>query len=289
MSFSPETLARLTITCADKPGIVAAVTTFLYHHGVNITELDQHSSDPLGGRFFMRLEFQTPNLDVTRETLLRTFGEVVGTPFLMDWNIRFAADRPRMAVLVSRHDHALMELLWRYARGDLAVEIPVVISNHVDLQVAVESFGVPFMHVPIDAASHAEAEARMLERLRGRADFIVLARYMRILSPGFVAEWPHRIINIHHSFLPAFVGADPYQQADDRGVKLIGATAHYVTSELDQGPIIEQDVARVGHQHSVPELRRLGRDIERQVLARAVRWHVEDRVIVDGHKTVVFA
>jgi len=289
MTTAPESTARLSVTCPDKPGIVSAVTTFLYHHGVNITELDQHSSDAFGGKFFLRLEFQTPTLDVTGEALQRAFGELVARRYEMDWRISFAAIKPRMAVLVSKHDHALMELLWRWQRGELRVDIPVVISNHPDLREAVERFGVRFEHVPIDAATHAEAEARMMALLQGQADFIVLARYMRILSPGFVAAWPHEIINIHHSFLPAFVGADPYQQADDRGVKLIGATAHYVTADLDQGPIIEQDVGRVSHRHSVPDLRRLGRDLERQVLARAVRWHVEDRVIVHGNKTVVFS
>jgi formyltetrahydrofolate deformylase len=289
MTVAPETTARLSVTCPDKPGIVSAVTTFLYHHGANITELDQHSSDAFGGKFFLRLEFQTPALDMSGDALSRAFAERVASPYAMDWRIHFAATKPRMAVLVSKHDHALMELLWRWQRGELRVDIPMVISNHADLREAVERFGVRFEHVPIDAATHADAEQKMRSLLEGQADFIVLARYMRILSPEFVAAWPQRIINIHHSFLPAFAGADPYQQADDRGVKLIGATAHYVTAELDQGPIIEQDVGRVSHRHSVPDLRRLGRDLERQVLARAVRWHVEDRVIVHGNKTVVFA
>ncbi|WP_028008272.1 formyltetrahydrofolate deformylase [Solimonas flava] len=289
MTTESDTTARLLITCPDQPGIVAAVTTFLYHHGVNITELDQHSTDPEGGRFFLRLEFQTPHLDVSRTALERTFRDAVASRFTMDWRISYAADKPRMAILVSKHDHALMELLWRWQRGELRVDIPVVISNHDDLRAEVERFGVRFEHVPIDAATHAEAEARMQALLDGQTDFIVLARYMRILSADFVARYPHRIINIHHSFLPAFVGADPYQQAYTRGVKLIGATAHYVTSDLDQGPIIDQDTGRVSHRHEVPDLRRLGRDLERQVLARAVRWHVEDRVIVDGNKTVVFA
>lgn len=289
MTISPETTARLRVTCPDKPGIVSAVTTFLYHHGVNITELDQHSSDAYDGKFFLRLEFQTPTLDVTGDALVRAFGEVVGKPYEMDWRISFAAVKPRMAILVSKHDHALMELLWRWQRGELRVDIPMVISNHPDLREAVERFGVRFEHVAIDASTHAEAESRMQGLLAGQADFIVLARYMRILSGEFVARWPQKIINIHHSFLPAFAGADPYQQADDRGVKLIGATAHYVTAELDQGPIIEQDVGRVSHRHSVPDLRRLGRDLERQVLSRAVRWHVEERVIVHGNKTVVFS
>jgi formyltetrahydrofolate deformylase len=289
MTTEPETTARLLITCPDQPGIVAAVTTFLYHHGVNITELDQHSTDPEGGRFFLRLEFQTPHLDVPRSALERAFRESVASRFTMDWRISYAADKPRMAILVSKHDHASLELLWRWQRGELRVDIPVVISNHDDLRESVERFGVPFEHVAIDAATHAQAEAKMLKLLEGKTDFIVLARYMRILSADFVAQYPHKIINIHHSFLPAFVGADPYQQAYTRGVKLIGATAHYVTSDLDQGPIIDQDTGRVSHRHEVADLRRLGRDLERQVLARAVRWHVEDRVIVDGNKTIVFA
>ncbi len=289
MTTEAETTARLLIACPDRPGIVSAVTTFLFQHGVNVTELDQHSTDPEGGRFFMRLEFQTPHLDVSRSAFKQAFADAVGQRFNMDWHVSYAADRLRMAILVSKHDHALMELLWRWQRGELRVDIPVVISNHADLRVAVERFGVRFEHVAIDASTHADSEARMLEILRDRTDFIVLARYMRILSADFVARYPTRIINIHHSFLPAFVGADPYQQAYDRGVKLIGATAHYVTSDLDQGPIIGQDTAMVSHRHEVPDLRDLGRDLERQVLARAVRWHVEDRIIVNGNKTIVFS
>ena len=289
MTTAPDTTARLLITCPDRPGIVSAVTTFLFHHGVNITELDQHSTDPEGGRFFLRLEFQTPHLDVPRAVLERAFRDAVATRFEMDWRISYAADKPKMALLVSKHDHALMEMLWRWERGELRVDIPMVISNHPDLRDAVERFGVRFEHVAIDAGTHAASEAQMLQLLDGQCDLIVLARYMRILSADFVAQYPQRIINIHHSFLPAFVGADPYQQAYTRGVKLIGATAHYVTSDLDQGPIIDQDTARVSHRFEVPELRRLGRDLERQVLARAVRWHVEDRVIVNGNKTIVFA
>jgi formyltetrahydrofolate deformylase len=284
-----ESFARLLIRCADQPGLVAAVTTFLYQHGANITELDQHSTDPIGGKFFMRLEFQTPKLDLSREQLEQAFDQAAGRRFNMDWHLSYAAERPRMAVLVSAHDHAALELLWRWQRGELKVEIPCVISNHAVLRGAVENFGVPFHHVPQDNAGQREqAEARILELLDGRADFLVLARYMRILSAGFVARYPNRIINIHHSFLPAFVGADPYRQAYERGVKIIGATAHYVTADLDQGPIIEQNTARVSHSDEIDDLRRLGRDLERQVLARAVRWHVEDRIIVDGNKTIVF-
>ena len=287
--MATESFARLLIRCADQPGLVAAVTTFLYQHGANITELDQHSTDPSGGKFFMRLEFQTPKVELSRQQLEQAFAEAAGRRFNMDWHLSYAAERPRMAVLVSAHDHAALELLWRWQRGELKVEIPCVISNHQVLRSAVEAFGVPFHHVPQDTAEQREqAEARMLEILGEDADFLVLARYMRILSSAFVARYPNRIINIHHSFLPAFVGADPYRQAYERGVKIIGATAHYVTADLDQGPIIGQDTARVSHSDELEDLRRFGRDLERQVLARAVRWHVEDRIIVDGNKTIVF-
>lgn len=220
--------------------------------------------------------------------MTRAFGEVVGRRFDMDWRISFANRRPRMAIFVSKHDHALMELLWRWQRGELRAEIPMVISNHDALRSEVERFGVRFEHVAFSRDSQAEDEANILSLLRDRADFLVLARFMRILSGDFVSHYPHRIINIHHSFLPAFAGADPYQQAYDKGVKLIGATAHYVTAELDQGPIIDQGVAPVSHRDEVDDLKRLGRDLERQVLARAVRCHLEDRILIHGTKTVVF-
>ena len=287
--MAAESYARLLIRCADQPGIVAAVTSFLFQQGANITELDQHSTDPSGGLFFMRLEFQTPRSGLSRQALEQAFDEAAARRYSMNWHISYAADRPRMAVLVSAHDHAALELLWRWQRGELLVDIPCVISNHDKLRGAVEGFGIPFHHVPQDTAEQrAQAESRMLELLHGRADFLVLARYMRILGADFVARYPSRIINIHHSFLPAFVGADPYRQAYERGVKIIGATAHYVTADLDQGPIISQDTAHVSHSDEIEDLRRLGRDLERQVLARAVRWHVEDRIIVDGNKTIVF-
>ncbi len=284
-----ETIARLLISCADRPGIVATVTGFLYNHGANITVLDQYSTDPEGGRFFMRLEFQTPHLDLTRVALERAFGEIVAPRFEMDWRISHAAELKRSVLLASRHDHGLLELLWRWSRGELATDIRMVISNHLDVQAKVESFGVPFHHVPVTKDTKEASEARILELVEGQADLIVLARYMQILSPDFVGRFPDSVINIHHSFLPAFVGANPYRRAHERGVKLIGATAHYVTPELDAGPIIEQGVIRVTHRHTVKELQALGRDIERQVLARAVKWHLEDRVIVHGNKTVVFA
>jgi formyltetrahydrofolate deformylase len=282
-----ETTSRLLITCPDRPGIVAAVTSFLYSHNVNITALDQYSTDPEGGVFFMRLEFQTPNLDVSRPALEEAFAKVVAERFRMQWKISHGARSKKTAIMVSRTEHALLELLWLWRQGKLPTEISMVISNHPDLGPQVEQFGVPFHHVPVSKQNKAESEKKQLELLEG-ADLVVLARYMQILSGDFVGAFPHRIINIHHSFLPAFVGADPYRQAADKGVKLIGATAHYVVEELDAGPIIEQGVARVSHRHSVEDLKDLGRDLERQVLARAVRWHLEDRVISYENKTIVF-
>jgi formyltetrahydrofolate deformylase len=281
-------VARLCITCPDKPGIVAAVTNFLYSHGVNVTCLDQHSTDPEGGTFFMRLEFQTPHMDITRPALESSFQQVIASRFAMDWSLSFSSDPRRVAILVSTGDHCLMELLWRWARGELPCVVTAVIGNHPNLKEKAESFGLPFHYVPVTPETKSEAEARMLEILQGNADMLVLARYMQVLSQDFVSRFPQRIVNIHHSFLPAFVGADPYRQARERGVKIIGATAHYVTEELDGGPIIDQDVARVSHRHSLQDLKDLGRDLERQVLARAVKWVLEDRVIIHGNKTIVF-
>ena len=288
MTVNDAATARLLVTCPDKPGIISAVSTFLYNHGANITDFDQHSSDAHGGTFFLRLEFQTPELDCSREALRNNFASRVAEPYGMQWQISYASEKKRMAVLVSRHDHVLMDLLWRTSRGDLPATIPMVISNHDDLREEVERFGIEYHHIPVNADNKAEAEAETLAKLDGKVDVVVLARYMQILSSNFVSHYPHRVINIHHSFLPAFVGANPYQQAHDKGVKLIGATSHYVTEDLDQGPIIEQNVQRVSHRHSAAELRSLGQDVERQVMLRAVRWHLEDRVIVDGNKTVVF-
>jgi formyltetrahydrofolate deformylase len=283
-----DTTARLLINCPDAPGIVSAVSSFLFSHGANITDLDQHATAPSGGTYFMRLELQTAAMDSSREALEAAFEKEVASRFQMSWQLTYAIDRKRVAILVSKHDHAMMELLWRWSRGSLPCDIVAVISNHGDLREAVEGFGVPFHLVPVTAETKALAEATLEEKLVG-VDLIVLARYMQILSADFTARWPHRIINIHHSFLPAFVGANPYQQAYDKGVKLIGATAHYVTADLDQGPIIEQDVERVSHRDEVVSLREMGQDVERQVLARAVRWHLEDRVLVHGTKTIVFS
>lgn len=288
MSLSASDTARLLVTCADRPGIISAVSGFLHEHGANITDLDQHSSDPHGGTFFLRLEFHTSGLNCTVAKLEERFRDSVAVKYAMDWRISLAAQKKRMAILVSRHDHVLMELLWRAVRGDLAAEIPMVISNHDDLREEVERFAIPWYHVPVTAETRSEAEGRILELLEGKVDLVVLARYMQILSPDFVSHYPDRIINIHHSFLPAFAGANPYQRAWDRGVKLIGATSHYVTGELDQGPIIEQNVRRVSHRHSPSELKALGQDVERNTLVHAVRSHLEDRIIVEGNKTVVF-
>jgi len=283
-----DNTARLLINCPDAAGIVSAVSGFLYQHGANITDLDQHATAPIGGSYFMRLEFQTEQMTLSPEALSTAFQAQVAARYHMSWHISYAAQRKRMAILVSKHDHAMLELLWRWSRGALPCDISMVISNHNDLRRDVESFGVPFHHVPVTADTKHQAEAD-IERLLTGVDLIVLARYMQILSAEFTARWPNRIINIHHSFLPAFVGANPYQQAYDKGVKLIGATAHYVTADLDQGPIIEQDVERVSHRDEVPTLREMGQDVERQVLARAVRWHLEDRILIHGNKTIVFS
>jgi formyltetrahydrofolate deformylase len=280
--------AILLVQCPDRPGIVASISSFLFRHGANITEFDQHTSED-GGVFFTRLEFQTDRIDLPLDDLERAFALDVARPSGMTWRLSTSAHRKKVAVLVSKHDHAMLELLWTWKRGELRADVTTVISNHPDLREAVETLGVPFVHVPNGRELREQAEGRMLELLEGKADLLVLARYMQIVSGAFVSRFPERIINIHHSFLPAFVGADPYRQAYERGVKVVGATAHYVTADLDAGPIIEQDVARVSHRDDVEDLKHLGRDLERRVLVRAVRWHCEDRVIVHGNKTVVFA
>lgn len=287
MSNSVQT-ACLTIRCPDTPGIVASVTGFLFEHGANILHLDQHSTAVADGEFFMRVAFSTPHLDMSPSSLEKTFVDTVANRYQMNWHIQYANNKRRVAIFVSKHDHALLELLWRHTQGELDCDIVAVISNHDDLRAEVERFGLNFHHIPATAETRDDAEAKALAILSGQVELIVLARYMQILSAEFVAQFERQIINIHHSFLPAFAGADPYQQAHDKGVKLIGATAHYVTAELDQGPIIEQNIARVSHRDNRDDLRRIGRDLERQVLARAVTWHLQDRVIVDNNKTIVF-
>jgi formyltetrahydrofolate deformylase len=288
---APTYTARLLIGCADRPGIVAAVSTFLFERGANIVSSHQYSSDAIGGRFFLRTEIFLEGLqDGTggRERFEQEFAREVGEEFAMDWEIRWWDERRRVAILVSRHDHCLFDLLWRARRGELGGEIVTVISNHTDLEGEARGAGVPFHHVPVQKGAKDVAEEKMLQLLDGQADLLVLARYMQIVSGDFLERVGMPAINIHHSFLPAFPGADPYRRAHDRGVKLIGATAHYVTEELDDGPIIEQAVVPVDHQQTARDLERVGRDVERQVLARAVALHLADRVIVDGRRTVVF-
>jgi formyltetrahydrofolate deformylase len=279
--------ARLLIDCADQPGIVAAVSGFLFQQGANIVSSHQYSSDPIGGRFYLRTEFFLEGLGSDRESFQRSFDQAVGQRFAMDWKLRYWGEVRRVGILVSRYDHCLMDLLWRRRRGELDAEVVCVISNHPDLGQEVTSAKVPFHHVPVVDGEKGEAEERMVELLAGNVDLVVLARYMQILSGGFLDRVGVPVINIHHSFLPAFAGAEPYRRAREHGVKLIGATAHYVTAELDGGPIIEQDVARVDHRQTVGELERIGRDIERIVLARAISLHLEDRVIADGGRTIV--
>jgi formyltetrahydrofolate deformylase len=278
----------LLVTCPDRPGIVAAISRFLFEAGANIVHSDQHSTDPEGGRFFLRVEFDLPNL-ATRLAALEASLAPIAAAHEMEARFALAAVPKRLAIFVSKEEHCLLELLWQWRAGDLQAAIAGVLSNHPDLEPLVSPWGIPFHVFPVERANKAEVERRQLVLLDGQVDAIVLARYMQILSPDFVARWRDRLINIHHSFLPAFVGARPYHQAHARGVKLIGATAHYVTEELDAGPIIEQDVYRVDHRHDERDLRRIGRHVERTVLARAVAWHVEDRVLVHGNKTVVFA
>ena len=280
-------VGRLVVRCPDRPGIVAVLSGLLAEVGANIIDSQQHSSDPSGGTFTLRLEFYLADLAARRADLERRLGALAGEWHLV-WRLTAAEHRPTVAVFVSKADHGLQELIYRVRAGDLRADIVAVLSNHRDLEPVARAAGIPFHHVPVSPETKDAAEARALE-LIGDVDLVVLARYMQIVSADFCSRFPERLINIHHSFLPAFVGANPYQAAHDRGVKLIGATAHYVTPELDAGPIIEQEVARVDHRATVEDMRRVGRYVERQVLAQAVTWHVEDRVIVEGPRTIVFA
>ena len=281
-------VGRLLVSCTDRPGIVAALSQFLRDRGANILQSDQHTTDPEGGTFFMRTEFHLEGVEQQADDFERAFGAEVAGPFGMQWRMHYAARRKQVAILVSRYDHCLAELLWRWRRGELHADIPLVVSNHPDMAAEAARFDVRFEHISVPRDGKPAAETALLDLLGGSFDLIVLARYMQILSPTFLAAARTPIINIHHSFLPAFAGADPYSRAYQRGVKLIGATAHYVTEELDAGPIIEQDVARVTHRDNVETLVQTGADIERTVLLRAVRWHLEDRVLVDGSRTIVF-
>jgi formyltetrahydrofolate deformylase len=272
-----EDVVRLLVSCPDTRGIVAAISAFLFGRGANIVTADQHSTDIADGRFFLRMEFTLP---VDRGELEAAFATDVAAEFVMDWRFEYPADRKRVAIFASREDHCLLDLLWRWRRDELPMDVVAVVSNHDLLRRDVETFGVPYHHVAEEAAQ--------LALLAGRVDLVVLARYMQVLSGDFLERIGSPVINIHHSFLPAFVGGNPYRRAHDRGVKLIGATAHYATTDLDEGPIIEQDVERVSHRQNVLDLVRIGRDIERIVLARAVAAHLDDRVLVFENRTVVF-
>jgi len=286
--MSPRSdVARLIVSCPDRHGIVAAVAGCLADAGANIITSDQHSTNPEGGTFFLRMEFHLDGFAERRAALEARIG-ALAEEFELRWRLASAAVRQRVALFVSRYDHCLLELLWRWRRGELEMDVVGVVSNHPDLRGEVERFDVPYHVVPVRPETKAEAERQELELLAGRVDLVVLARYMQVLSGDFLAGVGAPVINIHHSFLPAFGGAEPYRRAYERGVKLIGATAHYATEELDAGPIIEQDVARVSHRLDPTMLARIGGEIERAVLARAIAWHLEDRVIVHGNRTIVF-
>jgi formyltetrahydrofolate deformylase len=286
-NVAPQDSATLLVSCPDRKGLVAALGQLLYGHGVNILDASQHT-DLGAGQFFQRIFIDLRELHTDRIALERAIAEVAER-FSMRWELRYQ-DRPRrVALLVSKYDHCLQDLLWRYRAGELPCELPLIVSNHPDLEPVARTYGVPFHHLPVDAETRAAQERAILELLaRERVDLVVLARYMQVLGSELCAAYAERIINIHHSFLPAFVGGKPYHQAYERGVKIIGATAHFVTSDLDQGPIIEQDVARVTHRDTVEDMVRKGRDLERLVLARAVRAQLENRVLVYRNKTVVF-
>jgi len=281
--------ATLIIKGNDRPGIVAAVTSVLSRYGANIEALDQYSDDPQGGSFFQRTVFRLEDLAVALPKLDADLAEALGADFDLEYTLRDMSLPKRVAIFASKSDHCLLDLLWRHRRGELPVDIAMVISNHPDTAEEVRSFGIPFFHVPSAGADKSAAEAEHLRLLEGNVDFVVLARYMQILSADFIAKVGVPIINIHHSFLPAFIGAGPYAKAKDRGVKLVGATAHYVTEALDEGPIIEQDVVRVTHADTAADLQRRGADVERAVLSRAVAWHAEDRIIRHANHTIVFA
>ncbi len=280
--------AILIVQCPDQKGIVAEVSRFLYSYKGNILEVDQYVDKEMG-TFFMRSAWEVDSFLLPKEQIIDRFREEVASKFQMEFNLHFNFPKPRMAIFVSKLSHCLFDILGRYHAGQLEVDIPLVISNHLVLKTIVEAFGVSFHYIPLTSETKPAAEASQLELMKSaKIDFVVLARYMQILSPEFITRFPNRIINIHHSFLPAFVGARPYHAAYERGVKIIGATAHYVTEELDAGPIIEQDVARVRHHNTVTELVQIGQDIEKLVLSKAIKYHVERKVLVFRNKTVIF-
>ena len=279
--------ALLLLSCPDKIGLVSRISHFIFERGGNILDLDEHVEAD-GKHFSLRVAWDMQNFSISPADLNDAFTPLA-REFNAQWNISFLEKRQRIAIFVSRHDHCLQEILWRHSMGEYAVEIPLIISNHPDLKPLAEHHCIPFHVFPISADNKQQQEAEELELLKKhRIDTVILARYMQILSPQFVQEYPVNIINIHHSFLPAFIGGDPYKQAHQRGVKIIGATSHYVTEDLDTGPIIEQDVIQISHRDTVDDLKRKGRDLERLVLARALQFHTEYRVLVCGQKTIVF-
>ena len=279
--------AILLISCPDQKGLVATIADFVYRHNGNILHADEHA-DEASNLFLMRVEFDPTDFTIDLADFSRHFSPVA-EKFQMRWSLAQSSRRLKMAILVSKYDHCLVDLLYRHRSGELPCDIPLIISNHPDNKPIADFYKIPYETVTVPKENKREAEQKILGLLKKQSpDFIVLARYMQILSNEFVAEYPHRIINIHHSFLPAFIGAKPYHQAFQRGVKLIGATSHYVTEVLDDGPIIEQDVVRISHRDSLDDLLQKGRDLEKVVLSRAVRWHIESRVLLFGNKTVVF-
>ncbi|MFX4300848.1 formyltetrahydrofolate deformylase [Alicyclobacillus tolerans] len=280
-----DSRCRLRVICKDQPGIIKSVSEFLFLHDANIVESNQYTSED-DNLFFMRIEFEIPSVGSLIYRLRSEFAEIADR-FVMDYHFELSNRRKQLVIFVSREEHCLRELLWQWEIGHLHADIRMVISNHDDARFLVESLGIPFHYLPVRPDTKAMIEEKQLNLIGKQVDFIVLARYMQILSPHFLAAFPNRIINIHHSFLPAFVGCNPYEQAYHRGVKLIGATAHYVTEELDEGPIIEQQVLRVSHRDSVHDLKRIGQNVERSTLFQAVKWHVEDRILVHRNKTIV--
>lgn len=280
--------AILIVQCLDQKGIVAAVSKFLFSYNGNILEVDQHVDGDMG-MFFMRAAWELDSFHIPREEIKARFTAEVGIEFQMKFSLYFNFPKPRMAIFVSKLSHCLFDILGRHHSGQLEVDIPLVVSNHTDLKGIVEAFGIPFYYIQVTPSSKEVAEATQLQLMESyQIDFVVLARYMQIISPRFIHLFPNRIINIHHSFLPAFVGAKPYHAAYERGVKIIGATAHYVTEELDAGPIIEQEVARVRHHNSVAELVQIGQDVEKLVLSKAVKYHLDRKVLAFRNKTVIF-
>ena len=278
----------ILIHCPDQSGIIRSVTTFIHQQDGNVVYLDQHV-DKQAGVFFMRIQSEFDS-EIDIETFKRQFETELATKFNMEWDIHTDEYKPKMALFVSKYNHCLYDLLSRYNSGELRVDIPFILSNHKDLEYVAEQFNIPFFHVPVTKETKSYAEEEQLNLLKEhRVDFIVLARYMQIVSQRLIDVYPQKIINIHHSFLPAFVGAKPYHAAFERGVKIIGATSHYVTADLDAGPIIEQDVTTVSHTHSVQDFIAKGRDLERFVLSRAVQLHVARKTMVYNNKTVIFS